>query len=146
MRCAFQLSGFITALFIGFGLAQADAGDLPPIKMPERSGVYTIDLAGAPDSLVIRWLVRDQKGVLILCGNFANKGHSYGSGMRGLLASMEVLLDGKRIHRNIRFFTKHQSPDSLVGGEAACVSTGVKTPRGKGHKVKMKMGRNTIRG
>ncbi|ARE38548.1 hypothetical protein RGUI_0407 [Rhodovulum sp. P5] len=125
--------GAVLALLALTGPA-AHAADLKTMKMPSRSGQYTVSWRGMADKIYIRYTVVRHEGLYHVCGNYAMTGHSQGTSFRKGIRSMYITLDDKEILRNLIFFTRHASRDALVGGKAACRKTKTKATGG-GHQI-----------
>jgi hypothetical protein len=61
------------------------------------------------------------------------------------LKSAYILYDDKEIMSNLRYFTKVDGVEKLIGAKANCASTGVKAPK-SGYRVRLSWGSKRFKG
>lgn len=104
------------------------AGDFQ-IPVDEHFGGGTIDFPGYGKGYIYRMLLTDQKGQIAVCGAGYFPDASSAIGIRRLMRQAEVLVNGRKVVRDLSFFSQVRSEAALQGAPANCTLTGYPTPK-----------------
>ena len=98
------------------------------IPVDERFGGGTIDFSGYGKGYVYRMMLTDHEGQIAVCGAGYFPDASSAIGVRRLMRRAEVLLNGRKVVRDLSFFSQVRSEAALEGAPANCTLTGFPTP------------------
>jgi hypothetical protein len=107
----------------------AIAGSDFQLPVDERFGGGTIDFPGYGKGYVYRMMLTDRGGQIAVCGAGYFPDASNAIGVRRLMRKAEVLLNGRKVVRDLSFFSQVRSEAALEGAPANCTQTGFPTPK-----------------
>lgn len=84
--------------------------------------------SGSP-SYVAKWHVMDQGGAVVICGVGAYIDNSMRSNTDGVLRDLGFYIDKTLYLVDMKFFSRVNRPNDLIGAKANCASTGKAPPR-----------------
>lgn len=123
-----KFRAIIAALAVLSSTMPAVAANTFQIPVDDRFGGGTIDFSGYGNGYVYRMMLTDHKGQIAVCGAGYFPDASSAIGVRRLMRRAEVLLNGRKVVRDLSFFSQVRSEAALEGAAANCTLTEFPTP------------------
>lgn len=90
---------------------------------------YKLTWYGGSPSYVAKWHASVQGGTVVVCGVGAYIDNSMRSNTDGVLRDLGFYIDETQYLVDMKFFSRVNRPDDLIGAKANCVSTGKAPPK-----------------
>lgn len=136
----------VSAVSLALSLvAPAMAASEFQMPVDQRFGGGSLTFPGYGKGYVYRMLLSDQEGQIAVCGAGYFQDASSAVGVRRLLRQAEVRINGRKVVRDLSFFSQARSEAALEVGPANCVMTGFPTPKSEDVDVDVKFPSGFVR-
>ncbi len=133
------------AMALLFSAVPAIAASDFQIPVDDRFGGGTVDFSGYGKGYIYKMKLIDREGQIAVCGAGYFPDASSAIGIRRLMRRTEVLLNGRKVVRDLSFFSQVRSEAALEGAPANCVLTGFPTPKTNDIEIDLKFPSGFVR-